>query len=80
MKEKTSKSEFIRQHPNAPAKEVVSQGKAAGLKFTTHYVYMVRAQGRKKHAFSPSPNGAIEEKFLACVALLGKERAKELLA
>ncbi len=57
----TSKSDFIRHIPvSTSAKDVVAQGKAAGLKFDSDYVYKVRREAKKgalKPA-SPTPKRA----------------------
>jgi hypothetical protein len=55
-----SKSAFIRSLPqDMPAKEVVKQAKAAGIKLNVGYVYNVRAAakmaGKKKRALAKSP-------------------------
>jgi ribonuclease E len=39
-----NKSSFIRQHPTLSAADVIAAGKAAGIKFTSSLVYMVRGR------------------------------------
>jgi hypothetical protein len=52
-----NKSAFIRRLPSSmPAKEVVKQAKAAGMKLTESYVYNVR--GAAKKTARPGRNGA----------------------
>jgi hypothetical protein len=53
-----SKSAFIRLHPNLSTADVIAKGKAAGLKFTSSLVYMVRgraAHGPPSRAASSAP-------------------------
>ncbi len=48
---KLNKSDFIRQHPDLSAADVIAKGKDAGIEFTSSLVYMVRGrQDGKKGA------------------------------
>jgi hypothetical protein len=91
-----SKAEFIRSLPaRMPAKQVVAQGRAAGLELSEAYVYVVRSSkgaGRPRRdaserhvpvaasAAAPTPTGeAAEVAFRKLVVALGVERARALL-
>lgn len=43
-------SEFIRQHPDLPPREVLALGAQQGLRFSSHLVHAVRADVRKRLA------------------------------
>ncbi|MBI4953943.1 MAG: hypothetical protein HY908_18100 [Myxococcales bacterium] len=44
----THKSDFILQHPDLPAKEIVAKAKAAGFPLTEKYVYTIRSVARAR--------------------------------
>jgi len=43
-----NKSDFVRQHPNLPAADVVAKAKESGIHLSSNLVYMVRATDRKR--------------------------------
>jgi hypothetical protein len=78
-----SKAAFVRSLPRSlSAKEVVAKAKAAGVKLSTAYVYVLRSKagttkgkGRKARA----GNGNTEEQFVTLALDVGLGRASELL-
>jgi hypothetical protein len=48
-----SKADFIRSMPKASVADVVTKGKAAGLKFSPQYVYAVRGAAKPKRKAAP---------------------------
>lgn len=55
-----SKSDFIRQHPNLTAAEVVAKAKKGGMSISSALVYMARGRANPKRAKGtppPKPNG-----------------------
>lgn len=44
----TTKSEFILQHPDKPAKEIVAEAKSLGFALTEKYVYTIRSVARSR--------------------------------
>src|SRR5262245_44586592 len=43
-----NKSEFVRQHPNASASEVVAAARTANIKLSPNLVYLVRSADKRK--------------------------------
>jgi hypothetical protein len=79
-----SKASFVRSLPRSlSAKEVVAKAKAAGVKLSTAYVYVLRSKagttkgkpGRKPRAM----NGNAEEQFVTLALDIGIGRTAELL-
>jgi hypothetical protein len=82
-----SKAAFVRSLPRSlSAKEVVAKAKAAGVKLSPAYVYVLRSKagsagttkakgGRKARA----TNGNTEEQFVTLALDVGLGRASELL-
>lgn len=81
------KSDFILEHPNLKAKDVVAQGKAAGFTLTEKYVYTIRSlarsrkeEGEARRAVAASGAGTGAAGLLLAVAAeVGLGRAIELL-
>jgi len=79
-----SKAAFVRSLPRSlSAKEVVAKAKAAGVKLSTAYVYVLRSKagatkgkGRKG---SRAAGGNTEEQFVSLALDVGLGRASELL-
>ncbi|MBI4954785.1 MAG: hypothetical protein HY908_22375 [Myxococcales bacterium] len=84
------KSDFILEHPDVPAKEIVAKAKGLGIALTEKYVYTIRsvARARKQRdedraragvgpqSGASSPVGGL---LLAVAAEIGLGRAIELL-
>jgi uncharacterized protein YqiB (DUF1249 family) len=52
-----NKSAFVREYPNATAAEVVAAAAKRGIKLDARYVYVIRAQQKKREGKSTSPKG-----------------------
>ncbi|MCC6525657.1 MAG: hypothetical protein IT373_23610 [Polyangiaceae bacterium] len=85
-----NKTDFILEHGDLPAKEIVAKGKAAGLELTEKYVYTIRSVARARKvrdehraAAKTAPNAAassgVGALLLAVAAEVGLGRAIELL-
>ena len=80
-----SKAAFVRSLPKTlTAKEVVAKAKAAGIKLSTGYVYVLRSSsgGSKPNGLKPGPKpkGSSDEAAFLNLALdVGVARAEELL-
>ncbi len=57
-----------------PAKEIVEKAKAAGVKLTTAYVYVLRSQSRKKRG-----GRKVTHRLNATVHVVGSHKAEDLL-
>jgi hypothetical protein len=81
-----SKASFVRSLPRSlTAKEVVKKAKAAGIKLSTAYVYVLRSKaggGSKAKGRKPGrpKQGGIEQRFVDLALEVGIGRAAELLA
>jgi hypothetical protein len=90
-----SKTAFVLSLPmTAPAKDVISKGKTAGLKLSEAYIYSIRskAKGRagkpaarrgrppKSAAMGAGSGNGLERQFLNLALDLGLSRAEGLLA
>ena len=82
----TSKASFVRSLPRTlTAKEVVQRAKAAGMRLSTAYVYVLRSKaagGSRPNGLKrgPKPKGGLEHQFVNLVLEVGIARASELLA
>ncbi|MCC6523057.1 MAG: hypothetical protein IT373_10385 [Polyangiaceae bacterium] len=85
-----NKSDFILEHPNMAAKDIVAKGKAIGLAFTEKYVYTIRsvARFRKQRDADRARSGAATKGgatsgagalLLAVAGEIGLGRAIEIL-
>lgn len=77
-----SKAAFVRSlSKTLTAKEVVAKAKAAGIKLSTAYVYVLRSKssGPKRGKPGPKPKGDLDQQFLSVALDLGIGRASELL-
>jgi hypothetical protein len=93
VKPKVNKTRFIVSFPfDKPAREVISAGKAKGIKFKEAYVYRVRnlakSNGRTGAALAakappdavrPRADGSRERDFRALVVELGVGRSRGLI-
>lgn len=52
-----NKSDFIRQHPNVSAPEVVAAAKAAGIKLSPNLVYLVRSADKRRNRAGGTKRG-----------------------
>jgi hypothetical protein len=94
---KTSKTAFVLSLPmTSPAKDVISKGRAAGLKLSEAYIYSIRskAKGREgkpaarrgrppkaaSQSVATSSGNGIERQFLNLALDLGLSRAEGLLS
>ncbi|HEX7478267.1 MAG TPA: hypothetical protein VF331_10710 [Polyangiales bacterium] len=87
---KTNKSAWIRSQPaTTSAKDLVKQGKAAGIKLSVAQVYTARANAKKKGAPAgkPGPKPKVvtatasghDQHFVSLVLDLGLSKAEALL-
>jgi len=81
-----SKTQFVLEHPEMKASEVVAEAKRLGFSLSRAMVYAVRG-GPSKKAQGPSaavptsaPTGAsVEKQFKALVLRIGLDRAHQIL-
>jgi hypothetical protein len=86
-KRKVNKTQFVLEHPNLSAKEVVDEAKKQGIKLSDKYVYNIRAKakaggkkgkpGRKARAAS---NGHDDTRaFVDLALIIGLDKATQIL-
>jgi len=76
-----SKAEFVRGLPsNTPAKEVVTQAKAAGISITEHHVYGVRAADKRTKTKSAARSNTSKPAAAAASIVNGSSSAPKVSA